>query len=208
MSTETEIKYALDGTVLAERVLRDERVTQYLKDNWKSCEVTDIFYDTPDWDLAGKNMMLRVRTVAGVSVGSLKCGGYAGNDFAGLYRGSKYICNFTDVNSLPSDLTARGAPEIITDIAKHGLTQAFSVRFTRRMAILYMPEMTRAELCVDSGIIAVQDKTEPLCEMTFELLFGGLSGLEIYCGNLAADHKLEPRLLTKQQLALRLLRSR
>ena len=208
MATEIEFKYSLEGAALAGLIAGSDYVTQYRKDDWKVRTTHDVFYDTADWALAERNAMLRVRAWVNLSVATLKFGSYDAGGVPGLYRGQHFSTVFHGIAPVMRELIERGAPESFSDLCGSELSPVFHYQYTRRSAALYLPEMTRAEISFDEGTLTVGDKSMKMCEMTLELLFGPRSELEAYCEHLISEHSLEPRLLTKQQLALRLLRSR
>ena len=208
MATEIEFKYSLEGPAEAGIIASSDYVTQYLKDDWTERNTLDVHYDTPDWDLAGRNALIRVRAWINLSIATLKFGSYVKDGHPGLYKGQDFSTVFHGTEPVIRDLIACGAPESFADIRGEDLCPVFSYTCYRRSATLYLPEMTRAELSFDEGVLTVGDKSVRTCEMTLELLFGPCSELEAYCERLVSEHRLEPHSVTKQETALRLLRSR
>jgi len=60
----------------------------------------------------------------------------------------------------------------------------------------------------DNGEIVVEDKRQSTYFLFFELLFGDVSLLLNYCEQVQAQFGLSPVQLSRQQMALRILRSR
>lgn len=208
MATETEFKYSLEGAAAADMIAGSEYVTQYLKDDWTVRKTHDVYYDTADWDLAERDAMLRVRAWVSLSVATLKYGTYDLSGTPGLYRGHHFTTVFHGIEPVIRELIDKGADSSFEDLSGALLSPVFEYKCTRRYATLYLPEMTRAEISFDHGTLTVGDKSETFTELTLELLFGPFSELDAYCERLITEHNLEPRLQTKQKIALRLLRSR
>ena len=204
MATEIEFKYSLEGPAEAGVIANSDYVAQYLKDDWTERSTLDVFYDTPDWKLAERGALLRVRAWINLSIATLKFGSYVKDGHPGLYRGENFSTIFHGVDAVMQDLAMHGAPDTFADIAGSELAPAYEYKCTRRSATLYLPEMTRAELSFDEGVLTVGDKSVKTCEMTLELICGPVSELEAYCERLVTEHRLEPRAVTKQETALRL----
>jgi inorganic triphosphatase YgiF len=208
MATEIEFKYSLENPAEAGVIANSDYVTQYLRDDWTERSTLDVYYDTDNWDLAERNALLRVRAWINLSIATLKFGSFKQEGHPGLYRGENFSTIFHGVGPVMRELIDHGAPESFADIAGAKLSPAYEYKCTRRFATLYLPEMTRVELSFDEGVLTVGDKSVKTCEMTLELLFGPVSELEAYCERLVTEHRLEPHKQTKQETALRLLRSK
>ena len=209
MSTEIEIKLVLPNAATIERILDDEFVLRYVKDEFISVEMHSAYYDTADWILAQKDYMLRVRTVNGTQIATLKHGSIDPAQHPGLFHCRQWKCRFMESDELVSALIARGAPQEIEELLKgKQLVQAFHSDYRRRHATLYLPDMLRAELSLDRGTLNAEEKSEPLYELGLELLYGKSEDMTAYCEQLMHHFSISPALLTKQQRALRLIRSR
>ena len=68
--------------------------------------------------------------------------------------------------------------------------------------------MLRAELSLDRGTLTAGEKSEPFYELGLELLYGKSEDLTAFCEQLMQHFSISPAMLTKQQRALRLIRSR
>lgn len=211
MSTKIEMKMRMPDRYAADKVLNDEIVAEYLEDDVITQEVEAVFYDTPDWDLYRNNFMLHIRDVNGVSVATLKRGGRDPGAIPtpGLYISRHWVCAAGDIDEAVAGLMDAGAPELLEEIVGGArLGVCCSARYTRRSTMLYMPDGVRVDLSIDEGTLEVDDKSEPILEMEFELLFGDLGALPPLCDNLADKYGLVPELQNKYERALRLLRSR
>ncbi|NLV49150.1 MAG: CYTH domain-containing protein [Clostridiales bacterium] len=209
MSVETEYKFTLPGAYYAEKIMSEDYVARYIKDDYKINTARSVYYDTEDWSLNAHDYTLRVRESGGSSVVALKHGRIDTVNRPGFFRSEQFLCSFNNAETVVDDLLDKGAPRELADIVGgRPLSPCFTFNFTRRSAVLYLPDMLRAELCFESGILDTGNKAEPLEEMTVELLFGDEDGFVAYCKRFLNEMDLSPVLLTRQQYALRLLRSR
>ena len=106
-------------------------------------------------------------------------------------------------------LAHRGAPLSFLSIARGAeLVCHFQIDHSSKSTTLYLPDRTRVSMDFDEGMILVEDKRQPTYFLFFELLFGDESLLLNYCEQVQAQFRLSPVQLSRQQMALRILRSR
>jgi inorganic triphosphatase YgiF len=209
MASEIEIKLTLPDKFSVERIIGDEFFTRYIKDEFTVRETLSEYYDTPDWALAENDYFLRIRELNGRHVAVLKQGRIDAAESPGLFTGQQWLCFFDGAETVLERLIDRAAPPALVEIVGgQPLAPCFHADYTRRYTALYMPDMVRIELSFDIGELRAEGKSEPLYEMGLELLYGGTASLLNFSAQLREYFDLPPTLLTKQQRALRLLRSR
>lgn len=209
MSSEIELKLLLPNEHALEKIKSDDILARYYKDDFVLRQTYSEYLDTPDWDLEQNDYILRIRNKGEYSVASLKHGDIDNNHYPGLFTGRSWLCYYSGPDRVVSDLLERAAPAEIADITeKKSLSVCFSSEYKRQYTTLYMPDRVRVELTLDEGLLHCDGKSEPLYHMGLELLFGDTGALLILATQLMEHFDLKPELLTKQQRALRLIRSR
>jgi inorganic triphosphatase YgiF len=209
MSSEIEMKLMLPDKYTMDKIIKDEFLSQYIKDDLTIRETYSEYYDTPDWALEKHGFILRVRRTGGISVAALKFGRIDNIESPGLFDGLQWLCMFNGADTVISDLVERTAPdELYQIVGDKKLSVCFQSEYIRRYTTLYLPDRVRIELSLDDGKLICENKSEPLYEMGLELLYGNMAALLNFCTQLMEHFGLQPALLTKQQRALRLIRSR
>lgn len=192
MGTELEWKYAADEKTL--RLL----TKSYSGEAWRVIEMESLYFDTPARDLGQRRWTLRLRKENNQKIACLKTPG------EGRARGEWEVpCE--DVQTAVPPLIAKGAPPelaLLTD--GKPLKPVCGARFTRRAALLPLPEGGTAELCLDAGELFGGDRRAPLCEIEVELKSGDPEAAERFAKELAARYCLKEELLSKFQRAIAL----
>ncbi|NLO48514.1 MAG: CYTH domain-containing protein [Clostridiales bacterium] len=209
MSSEIEVKLMLPDKFILDKITKDEFLSRYIKDDPIIRETYSEYYDTPDWVLEKHGYILRVRRTDNVSVAALKFGRIDNVEFPGLFNGHQWLCLFNSTETIISDLIERTAPEeILQIVGDKKLSVCFQSEYVRKYTTLYLPDRVRLELSLDDGRLICENKSEPLYELGLELLYGNMAALMNFSTQLMEHFGLQPTLLTKQQRALRLIRSR
>ncbi|MDG2939142.1 inorganic triphosphatase [Bisgaard Taxon 10/6] len=140
-------------------------------------ELGNCYYDTPDRDFARRKMGLRVRSENERFTMTLKTDGQV---TGGLHVRPEYNV------ALPSaepDLTL--LREHLLDFPENlSLKPVFATDFTRQLWLIECGHDTEIEVALDRGEIKAKDKTQPICEVEFELKRGTLSDLLTFVANL------------------------
>ncbi|NLL38925.1 MAG: CYTH domain-containing protein [Clostridiales bacterium] len=209
MSVEIDMKLLVSDKYTLEKIKNSEILTRYYKDDFVIRQTFSEYLDTPDWDLDQNNYILRIRKWENYHVAALKHGTIDHLEHPGLFRGRQWTCYYSTPETVISDLQARAAPEELSEIVKDKkLEVCFSSEYKRLYTTLYMPDRVRIELTLDEGSIHCDGKSESLYHIGFELLFGNTEALVNLSSQIMEAFGLMPDLLTKQQRALRLIRSR
>ena len=103
----------------------------------------------------------------------------------------------------------RGAPAAFRETASASpLRRWFCTESQRLSTTLYLPDRTRVSMDFDNGELVVDDKRQPTYYLFFELLFGDVELLLNYCEQVQERFGLSTVQLSREQMALRLMRSR
>jgi len=207
MAVETEIKLRIPDRFIVPRLIADPIVTSYLKDPFVDIRMQSSYFDTPRGDLQRQKWALRLRLENDTPVVTLKTPGQAA---AGdnLFVRNEWQVGYASVEDAIEPLIELGAPEKLREFAENGFSELFQVHFTRRSAILYLPDGVRIDMGVDSGEVSAGQKTEPLLELELELLFGGEAAIASLAQYLMGKYALEKEFISKYERALRLIRRR
>lgn len=209
MSSEIELKLVLPDKYAIEKIKKDDILSRYYKDEFSVRETFSEYYDSSDWALSHNDFILRVRNTGGRDVAALKQGKIDNLSYPGLFSGQQWLCYWNGADTIVSDMLARSAPFELADIAKDKeLGVCFTSKYTRQFTTLYMPDRVCIELSLDEGTIICDGKSEQLYEIGLELLYGNTGTLINLSNQLIELFGFQPELLTKQQRALRLIRSR
>ena len=215
MPTVVRVQYNLPDAQFLNEMLRDDLILRYVKDDYNRSEHTLEFYDTENWDLMNVGMSLNVTSSYAFPVIQLQQGlrprpGEPGfYDFPGYYRGRQFTAPLEGEGDLVTPLMSRGAPELFRETASSApLQKWFSTVSDRLSTTLYLPDRTRVDMAFDHAELRVAEKTQPSYFLFFELLFGDTRLLLNYCEQVAEHFGLTPVQLSRQQQALRILRSR
>lgn len=203
------VQYTLPDAQFLNELLRDDLILRYVKDDYSRSEHCLEFYDTDNWSLMDHGFSLGVTRSQEIPVIELQQGLRLSSDFPGLYHGRQFIAPFGSEEDLVEPLMKRGAPETFRETAASApLRQWFYTLSHRLSTTLYLPDRTRVSMDFDNGEIVVEDKRQSTYFLFFELLFGDESLLLNYCEQVQAQFRLSPVQLSRQQMALRILRSR
>ena len=153
-----------------DRVLGAQVVKRCAQGGAETGELTSVYYDTPDLDLHGERLALRLRQSGEHWLQGLK-GGAAST--AGLTEREEYEW---PVSGRSVDLTLLDATPYGPVFAKRRVREAlrpvFTTRFTRTLRRLALAEGAQAELCADLGEIRAGNRRAPVCEVEIELKSG------------------------------------
>ena len=165
MATELEIKYAVGDIQLLDCILCDRDIRERMTEYFRYIRMETTYYDTQSGALAEKKQALRLRKEDERSVITFKTAG------EGYARGEwevegEYLDEAADV------LCAQGAPQELKEVMEQGVIPMCGAKFTRIEAKLSLDDGCRCVLSGDIGELFAEGKSEPLCEMEFELTSG------------------------------------
>ena len=188
MAREFELKYQASPEIL-------EKV-QGTHQDFVEISMETTYYDTPDRDLKCLRWTLRRRLENGRSVCSLKTPG----DFI---RRGEWEVEAPCLEGAIGDLLALGAPEALGTYAAKGLSPVCGAKFTRRAALLTLPEGT-VELALDQGVFLGDCKEQPFAEIEVELKSGSEEAALAFGAQLAREYALTPETKGKVERAMAL----
>jgi inorganic triphosphatase YgiF len=136
----------------------------------RKASLLNVYYDTPERDLARAGVALRLRRDGKRWIQTLKAGGGAA---AGLHERDEIEWDLAD-DSL--DIAALGDTPYAALFAKRKvrdrLRPVFTTEFERAARTLAFPDGTLADLALDRGVIRSGRRETPICEAEIELKTG------------------------------------
>ena len=166
----------------------------------KKQEQRATYFDTPDGDLRAAGVSLRIRTVRGKRIQTVKAQGSAA---AGLFARPEWEVPVAGDTPVLDD-GAAPLRLLVPAAALESLAPAFTVRNARRSGIAAYGD-ARIEAAVDSGEVTAGGATSPIAEIELELLAGPPAALFALARALAEAAPLRLGVLTKAERGGRLL---
>jgi triphosphatase len=167
MAVETELKLRIAPEQLA-KLKRHTLLKAHSVTRPATHRLYNIYYDTPKLELHSSGMALRLRHVGGLWLQTLKGGG---SMQAGLHQRNEWEIPVSgptlDFSApkvaewkehLPSSLRKKLHPVFVTDFFR-----------TSRMLNFHGSQI---ELCIDQGMISLEHRSLPVCELELELKSG------------------------------------
>ena len=166
----------------------------------KKQEQQAIYFDTPDGSLRAAGVSLRIRTVRGKRIQTVKAQGSA---VAGLFARPEWEIAVADDTPVLDD-SAAPLRSLLPQHALEGLAPAFSVRVTRRSGVATYAD-ARIEAAVDLGEVTAGGKAAPIAEVELELKAGPPAALFALARELDEAAPIGIGVLTKAERGDRLL---
>lgn len=160
-----------------------------------------IYFDTPDFKLAGKGIALRVRAIGRRWVQTLKTEGERGG---GLSTRLELETPVSKPAPVFSHFPAEMVDKLVRKKWRAALIPVYETRFRRTAWNLRMPDGGRIEVALDVGEIVAGDKSEALCEVELELKSGAADALYALAHTLASRILLIPFDASKAERGARL----
>lgn len=183
MATELEIKYTLGDLQLLDCILCDRDIRGKMAEYFRYIRMETTYYDTEDGTLSAQKQTLRLRKEDERSVITFKTAaeGYARGEWEveGEY-----------LDEAAEELVKQGAPAHLTQAVEQGVVPVCGAKFTRIEAQLVL-DGCRCILSGDIGELFADGKSEPLCEMEFELAEGKADEMLAFAGMIAERYHLK-----------------
>jgi len=167
MAVETELKLRIAPSQL-DRLKRHALLKRLSVSKPVTSRLFNIYFDTPGLDLHGAGMALRLRESGRQWLQTLKGGGSV---HAGLHQRNEWEVEVAGPRLDFSKNKAVNWDEHLRPALRRKLRQVFITDFFRTTLILDFKGST-IELCVDHGMISIEDHSLPICELELELKSG------------------------------------
>jgi inorganic triphosphatase YgiF len=139
-------------------------------------DLRTIYFDTPDFRLAGKGIALRVRAIGDLWVQTLKTEGErSGGLSSRLELETPVTIPLPDFSLLPAELVDK----LVRMKWRDHLVPVHETRFHRTLWNLRTADGSRVEVALDTGVIAAGEQSEPLSEVELELKSGHVEALYV-----------------------------
>ena len=203
MHVERELKFAVESTAAARRVLRALPLASRLRRE----QVHSVYYDTPDLRLQRAGAALRLRRVGRRWLQTLKAPQGAQSALAARAEWEMPVAR----RRLDCALFPREEVRVSTGLDMLRLAQrlrpVFTTRFERKHALLALGAGVRAEACIDRGTIEAGRAREKMLELELELLEGELAPLIGLAETLVSGEGLRIERASKAERGYRLASS-
>ncbi len=177
MGREFELKFAATPLILAE-------IAQEYGD-FRQIHMETTYYDTPDGALSQRHITLRQRMENETAVCTVK---------TPLPDGSRgeWELEWSDPKTMVNALCIAGAPKLLAELTREGITAVCGARFTR-LAKTVAGDGWEVELALDQGVLTGGGKEVPLWELEVELKSGADAAAVAFARLLAKKYGLQPQ---------------
>jgi len=205
MAIETEIKLRASRETLA--ALRQSPLFNPSRQQlWRTHELNNTYFDTPDFALARARVALRIRQDGQQLIQTLKT---KGASVAGLSARNEWDWSISEARLDLSLLTGECWPQQLQELDKNSLAGIFTTNFTRQATELQLHNAGLAyslEVALDLGTAATATgASEEICELELELRQGQPWQLLALALQLAQQYPLMPCDISKAERGYRLL---
>jgi triphosphatase len=172
METEIELKFFVEPEFAD--VLR-KKIAQHKVLQHSSRELGNIYFDTPDNWLRQHDIGMRIRSVEGARVQTVKT---AGRVVAGLHQRPEFNAPIDsdqpDVNLHPEDIWPEQRD---LEQLQDQLAPLFQTNFMREQWLVGTTDGSQIEVAFDQGVVEAANKQSPICEVELELKSGQTDAL-------------------------------
>lgn len=156
-----------------------------------------IYFDTPDRDLAGHGVSLRIRRSGDKRVQTVKADG---SGATGLFARAEWEMPVPDDGPV---LDARTPVAAMLGEAVHAIEPVFHVDVERRSWIV-AEDAAEIELVLDRGQASAGGRQVAICEIELELKSGAPQALFLFARRIDAEIPVRPGVMTKAERGYRL----
>ena len=211
MPLEMELKLKVPDKLTAERLCGDPKVLRYAQEPLREKRMEALYFDTASHALTQQKWMLRIRCEDDCFIAACKRN-RPGPLENGFFCRDEWECAVPCADNpaqAAGALVGAGAPaELLDIIGAAPLVERCRILFTRRCAVLRLPEGLVCEFSLDEGVITAGGKTENMLEMELEVLYGKEAAAVELCAVWALRYNLTYEYASKYERGLRLIRSR
>jgi len=206
MPSSIRIQYSLPSEEYLDRLLTDDLILRYIKDDYDRSKHRTEFYDTGDWRFTAAGYSLDLAKDLTFPIIHLARGTLVPEELPGLFHGETWTAPYDGMEGITAALRERGAPpEFIAMAEGQTLVKHFEIAHSSTATTLYLPDRTRILMSFDSGVLMAGGREERSYELSMDLLFGEESQLVNYCQQIQEQFGLSPVVLSRQQRAQRLI---
>lgn len=203
MQKETEIKLRVSRETLI--ALREHPLLKKRnKSGWERRELFNQYFDTPERDLAGAKVALRLRRDGDEFIQTLKT---RGQSVAGLSERNEYDWKLAKAKLDLKKLDDECWPAQLAELDKKTIKPIFTTDFVRERAEIAWgrgKSKVVIEAALDLGKVIVGKQSEEICELELELREGEPAALLELAAELAATLPLMPCDISKAERGYRL----
>ena len=203
MHKETEIKLRVSRETLA--ALREHPLLKKRnKSGWERRELSNQYFDTPDRDLAGAKVALRLRRDGDQVIQTLKT---RGQSVAGLSERNEFNWDLAKAKLDVKKLDDQCWPAQLAELDKKTIKPIFTTDFVREKAEIAWGRgkaKVVIEAALDLGKVVVGKHSEEICELELELREGEPAALLELAEELAQTLPLMPCDISKAERGYRL----
>ncbi|WP_226504073.1 CYTH domain-containing protein [Pseudomonas sp. MWU16-30317] len=203
MQKETEIKLRVSRETLI--ALREHPLLKKRnKSGWERRELFNQYFDTPERDLAGAKVALRLRRDGDEFIQTLKT---RGQSVAGLSERNEYDWKLAKAKLDLKKLDDECWPAQLAELDKKTIKPVFTTDFVRERAEIAWgrgKSKVVIEAALDLGKVIVGKQSEEICELELELREGEPAALLELAAELAATLPLMPCDISKAERGYRL----
>lgn len=198
MGKEMEFKLHIDSPAALAGILADDELNALRQTDWTVRQMRTTYFDTPDRRLGARHWTLRFRQEGERSVVCLK----TPSDDPRARCELEITAPAMSEEALAA-LTAAGAPaELLTLYPL--LRPTCGAEFTRRSAMLTLPDGSTAEIAGDSGVLRGPTEQIDFTELELELYSGEITETEALMRRLCVRYALHEEPKSKFARARRL----
>ena len=191
---EIELKYACPTPERLEEILGAPEVQTRLLGPVQTIRMQTTYFDTPELALRARRWTLRKRLENGKCITTFKG---TGTGEGALRAHGEWETPSEKLEEALPVLLAQGAPAELKELAHAGFEPICGAEFTRRSALMQLPEGAVAELCCDEGSLLGRTARAPLCEVELELKQGKTQTLLTFGEQFSAHFGLQPEQKSK-----------
>ncbi len=206
MPSSTRIQYILPTEAYMDKMLTDDLILRYVKDDYEFSRHRTEFFDTADWRFTAAGYSLDTAPELSLPVIHLARGKLMPEELPGLFRGETWTAPFTGQDTMIDALADWGAPPEFLAMARgQTLHRHFEISHSSQSTTLYLPDRTRICMSFENALLSAGGKESRSYMLTMDLLFGEEGQLVNYCQQIRERFGLPPVVLSRQQQALNLM---
>lgn len=168
MGKELEYKLLVPDAACLRQIMQDAEIAVMAEGPWREMPMKTTYYDSPDRRFGARHWTLRRRLEGEVSVVCVKTPHKEAHT-----RGEWQVCTDRPDEAAVEALLQAGAPrELLLLYGAGDVSPVCGAEFIRNCVMLCLPDGSRAELALDSGVLFGPTERLPFTELELELYEG------------------------------------